>query len=246
MKLYSIKARASLNGKHISGAERIVPEERVFETIRWIEKKVEKKNFDSLNIKVELIKEKPILIEKSLPIVDIKFKNHEDANLKAVKILHRITGIPTERIKELIALIHTGASPEKKNMRGAMIVNLTGKRVEKDRFRGVRTTDVDFLDREKVIKKLLEKGFTERTADALALTTKNMHHPDIIAEYCISDEPDYLTGYISTKEKYYRFTPLKEFGNKNGGRIYFIKNSTDIDELYRFLEEKPVLIKDVE
>ncbi|WP_457625099.1 6-carboxyhexanoate--CoA ligase [Persephonella sp.] len=245
MKLYSIKARASLDGKHISGVERIVPEKQIFQTVKWIEKKLNNRQFDSLSIKINLIKEKIFLTEKSLPVVEIKCENHTDANMKAVDILHRETGIPEKKLKELIALVHKGASPDRQNMRGAMIVNLSGERIEKDRFRGVRTTDVDFLDREKATQKLTEKGFTERTVDALALTTKNMLYPDIIAEYCISDEPDYLTGYVSTKQKYYRLTPLKEKGNTKGGRIYFVKDSVNIDDLYRFLEKKPVLIKDV-
>ena len=93
---------------------------------------------------------------------------------------------------------------------------------------------------------MIKKGFTKRTADAIALTTKNLHHPDIIAEYCISDEPDYLTGYVSTKEFYYRLTPLKEKGNPKGGRIYFVKENTDIKNLYEYLTETPVLIEELD
>ncbi|WP_456464539.1 6-carboxyhexanoate--CoA ligase [Persephonella sp.] len=245
MKLFSVKLRASKDGKHISGAERITPHEEINTVINQLYHRLSHKEFDSINIKIDILKEKPLLVEKTLPIVNLTFKDHKKANKTAVQIIQKQTGLSEEKIKQLIDLIHSGASPDGENMRGAMIVDLSGNRLEKDQFRGVRTTHVDYLERDKIIQKLIKKGFTERTADAIALTTKNMLHKDIIAEYCISDEPDYLTGYISTKEAYYRLTPLKEKGNKKGGRIYFIKNGADIDEIYRFLEEKPVLIKDV-
>ena len=246
MKFFSIKLRASLNGKHVSGAERIVPEEKIKQTLSDLYSRVAPKEYDDINIKIQPVRQEPVIVEKTLPIEELEFDNHIEANQKAIHLLNEITGLSERKLKELITLIHSGAAPDGSNMRGAMIVNLDGERIEKDRFRGVRTTDVDFIDREKAVKKLLQKGYTERTADALALTTKNMLHPDIVAEYCISDEPDYLTGYVATKEKYYRFTPLKEKGNTKGGRIYFVKNQIDIDSLYRFLQETPVLIKNVE
>lgn len=245
-KLFSIKARASCEGKHVSGAERIVPEEKIFQTLEWIQNKLKGKNFDSLNIKINLIKEKPLIVKKALPIIDMKFKDYEEANKKAVEILHAQTGLKKEKLMEIIRLLHKGSSPEGENMRGAMIINQKGERVEKDHFRGVRTTDVDFTERELIAEKLTEKGFTQRTVDALAIATKNMVHPQITAEYCISDEPDYLTGYVATKDGYHRLTPLKRKGNSKGGRIYFVKDDTDLDELYRFLEKKPVLINDAD
>ena len=246
MKFFSIKLRASLNGKHVSGAERIVLEEKIKQTLSDLYSRVASKEYDDINIKIQSVRQEPIIVEKTLPIEELQFDNHIEANQKAIQLLGKITGLPEDKLNQLIKSIHSGAAPDGSNMRGAMIVNLNGDRIEKDSFRGVRTTDVDFIDREKAVKKLLQKGYTERTADALALTTKNMLHPDIVAEYCISDEPDYLTGYVATKEKYYRFTPLKEKGNTKGGRIYFVKNQVDIDSLYKFLQETPVLIKDVE
>ena len=246
MKLFSIKLRASKDRKHVSGAERITSYEKIKTVINQLYDRLSHKDFDSINIKIDLLKEKPIMVEKTLPVVDMTFKNRLDANKTAIQIIQKQTGLTEEKIKQLIDLIHSGASPDRENMRGAMIVDQEGNRLEKDHFRGVRTSHIDYLDREKVVKKLIKKGFTERTADALALTTKNMLCPDILAEYCISDEPDYLTGYVSTKEAYYRLTPLKEKGNEKGGRIYFVKNGADIDKIYRFLQEKPVLIKDVD
>lgn len=242
-KLFSIKVRASKDGKHVSGSERIVPYRKIDETILHLCKRGEKKEPDQIVFKIQEIKEEITFIEKPLKIVELRFNSFQEANKKAVEILEKETGIPRKRIIELIELVHKGASPDGENMRGAMIVNQTGKRIELDSYRGIRTSYVDFLDRERAVEEAKKAGFTERTVDALALTTKNMFYKDMIAEYCISDEPDYTTGYVSTKDTYFRFIPLKERNNNKGGRIYFVKNKTDIQDFYRFLQKKPVIIK---
>jgi 6-carboxyhexanoate--CoA ligase len=243
--LFSVKIRASKKGAHLSGAERIVEEKKLNDVIDQLYKRVKRKKPDVINLKIKRLTEKPSIVPFTLKIKELRFSSYQEANVKAIQMLHNITGINIHKIKKLIDLIHTGASPDRNNMRGAMIVNQKGERIEIDPYRGIRTTTVDFVDREKILKYLLEKGFTERTLDALALTTKNMLYPDIIAEYCISDEADYTTGYISDKNTYYRFLPLKEKGNPKGGRIYFVKNSINLEQLYKFLQEKPVLIKNV-
>ncbi|NPA54664.1 MAG: 6-carboxyhexanoate--CoA ligase [Aquificae bacterium] len=239
---YSIKIRASKEGKHLSGAERIVKEELLNITIDELYSRVKRKKPDFISLKIKKLKKKPSVIPFSLEIKNLFFNSYIEANKEAIKILTDITGIKEKKLKNLIQLLHTGASPNRENMRGAMIVNQDGERIEIDKFRGIRTTDVDFEDRKKMLEFLHKKGYTERTLDALALTTKNMLYPDIIAEYCISDEPDYTTGYISTKNFYYRFSPLKEAGNSKGGRIYFVKNDVNLEKLYDFLQHRPILI----
>ncbi|MDQ7055779.1 MAG: 6-carboxyhexanoate--CoA ligase [Persephonella sp.] len=242
MKLFSIKGRSSIDGKHQSGAERIVSEKELENVLTQINKRLTRKPFDYLSIKVSLIKKQPCVI-KSLKIVDVCADNVGEATEKAVKLLHSATGLSEEKIKKLIKTVHTGASPDGNNMRGAMIVDQKGERIELDPYRGVRTTEIDFIDRDEVLKKLEEKGYTERTADALAVSSKNMNYPDITAEFCTSDEPDYLTGYIAVKGYYYRITPLKTEGNTKGGRIYFVKNGINLKKLYNYLEKEAVLIE---
>ncbi len=245
-KLFSLKVRASLKGKHLSGAERIVEERELLSVVEELCRRVKRKNPDNITIKYTPVKEEDILyIEETLQIEDTVYTSLEEARKRAVDILHKETGIKMSRLEELLKIIDTGAAPDGSNMRGAMIVNENGERIEKDRFRGVRTTSVDFIEREKTLKILKSKGYTDRTLDALALTTKNLHYPDMIAEYCISDESNYITGYVSTKERYYRITPLKEKGKEKGGRIYFVKNSIDIEDFYNYLQNRPVLIKKV-
>ncbi len=245
MELFSIKARSSREDIHISGVERIVSSKELEETILNILKKVNRENADFISIKIEKLDRKPIVLKKSLCIKELKFNNFKEANSFAIDYLSEITGIKKERLSYLINLIHSGASPNGENMRGAMIINQGGERLELDRYRGVRTTTVDFINRGDILKRLLDLGFTERTLDALALSTKNLYNENILAEYCISDDKDYIAGYIATKDEYIRIFPLKEKGNRKGGRIYFVKNDTDINELYNYLENYPILIEDV-
>lgn len=238
---YSIKMRATLEGKHISGAERITTKENVSSVINLLSSRP--KIYDFMNIKVEKINHLDF-IERALNIKTIKAYDYKEANRIAIDILEKV-GISKKISEKSIELIHSGASPDKGNMRGAMIVNLNGERLEKDRYRGVRTVNVDFEDRERITQILKEKGYTERTVDALAIATKNLNYPEIVAEYCISDQEDYTTGYVAIKGVYYRIFSLKEYGNKKGGRIYFVKNGTDIDLLYDYLGSKSFLIKDI-
>ncbi len=244
-KYFSIKMRASRNDTHLSGAERIVKEKEIKKVLDQLYKRGFKKNPDNLTIKIEEIKKEIKFIQKTLKIENLKFKNQKTANEKAIDLISNHTGIKRDIVKFYIDLIHNGASPDRENMRGAMIVNTDGERIEFDKYRGIRTVLVDYENREKAVEKFLKNGYTERTADALALTTKNLNYPDMIAEYCISDEADYTTGYVSIGNIYYRFIPLKEKGNKKGGRIYFVKNSISLKDFYDYLQKEPVLIKDV-
>jgi len=240
--LFSIKARSSKEDLHISGGERIVPYDKIEEVSSQLLKRVNRNNPDFISIKIEKIKEKPIILKNALQIKELEFGDYISANKFAIDTLHKSTGIDRSKIKQLIEKIHLGASPNGTNMRGAMIVNQNGERIELDKFRGVRTTYVDFIDRERALKNLLKKGFTTRTLDAILIATKNLFYEDFLAEYCISDEPDYTTGYIAVGNTYYRLKPLKNLGNNKGGRIYFVKNSINLQHFYNYLEKTPILI----
>ena len=244
--LYSIKVRTSLNEKHISGAERIVSKDKIPEVVKKLLERQQHKEFDFSNIKIEKLSQKPIILKKSLKIETFEFKDFKGAINFALDLISKQTNIPLEIAKNHIELLYKGSSPDGNNMRGAMIVNEKGKRLEKDKFRGVRTVLVDFIDRDKITGKLIKKGYTERTVDALALATKNLNFDGFIAEFCISDDEDYTTGYLAIDGKYIRLKPLKPYGLDKGGRVYFVKSDTNIDELYNYLENIPILIEDVD
>lgn len=242
MSIYSIKMRASKKGSHVSGAERIVPRSAIKQVVQeLLDRPAE---FDFINIKIQKV-ENLKQIEKALNIQTYRFKDYIQANKFAAEIIASQTGIDPQVLDGYIHKVHTGASEDGNVMRGAMLVDISGARRETDRNRGIRTSCVDFDDREAITLKLLTAGFTTRTVDALAIATKNLSSQYILAEYCVSDDPDYLFGYVAIKDRYIRIYPMKEKGNPKGGRIYFIKSDTDINTLYHYLEEECVVIKEL-
>jgi len=54
--------------------------------------------------------------------------------------------------------------------------------------------------------------------EAIVLASKVVSAPRIIAEICMSDDPDYVTGYVAAPSiGYQRTTRLKEPGGPDGG-----------------------------
>ena len=77
------------------------------------------------------------------------------------------------------------------------------------------------------------------------LATKVSSHKNIIGEICISDDPDYVTGYFASKELgYVRITKLKEMGCPDGGRIFLFRGSEEeADDCIRYLEHQKMLVR---
>ncbi len=236
--MFSIRMRSSLHGKHVSGAERICKGEDIGEMVR--ELLTRPKEYDHISLKIERVEVKEI--EKALPIKTYTFERVEEAREFAIDMLER-EGIKASILKKLFRELDTGASPEGGNMRGAMIVDMeSGNRLEPDKRRGIRTVKVDWASRKFITDQLLEKGYTPRTVDALAIATKNIHC-GVVAEVCWSDDPDYTTGYIASESLgYIRISPFKRKGSPYGGRIYFVKRG-EKDRVITCLEKEAFLIK---
>ena len=238
MRLFSVRMRAELQGKHVSGAERIVKDSEIERVIKELIKRP--KAYDFLNISVEEVKDFQI-IPCNLPVKSFFFRSVEEAREFAVKKLVE-SGIKKEVAKRAVELLSKGANPMGGNMRGAILMDLeTARRLEPDPQRGVRTVRFDWENREKVTEILLKRGYTLRAVDALALACKNLYC-GIVAELCWSDDADYITGYVASKKVgYVRITPLKEKGNPLGGRVYFVKKN-DLRKIIECLEKKTTLL----
>jgi len=236
--MFSIRMRSSLCGKHVSGAERIGKYKEIKDIVYELLERP--KEYDEINVKIERVEVKEI--DRALPIKSYTFKDVEEARGFTVSLLEQ-EGIKASVLKKLFRELDTGASPEGGNMRGAMLVDIeSGERIEPDKSRGIRTIKVDWNLRKEIIKYLLEKGYTLRTVDALAIATKNIHC-GVVAEVCWSDDPDYTTGYVASRKLgYTRISPLKKRGNPYGGRIYFVKRK-ERDRVIKCLEEEAFLIK---
>lgn len=248
--MYSIKMRSSKDkphekgGKHISGAERIVSEDKIEnELISMYRRAIthERGKADFINLKVEKIKEEHIVYKPLLKISCTSAKTKEEGLAIAKKELKSLN-IEEIAIEKGINLLNS----LKDSMHGAMILNSkTGERLDKRGIKGVRATKMGSANHETYEKALNREGYKgEHVEEALILASKVAGHKNIIAELCWSDDPDYVTGYVgSSKKGYTRIPIIKDKGNPIGGRIFFVNPNTDLEELYNYLEEQVVLIK---
>lgn len=235
--MFSVKMRASKKGEHISGAETIIDDEKYIEstTKEFIKRALSHENGlpDFINIKIERINKNEVMYITHLPIKTIYCKNKEEAR-KIAKDILKNEGINKHLIKKAFEIIDNGG------MRGASILNLKGERLEPDKERGVRVKNISTTKelKENILKNNIG---TDRTVDAIAIASKVINL-GVIAELCTSDNKSYTTGYIATKDGYFRITNLKE-ENEKGGRVFFVKNDVNIEDLIYKLENKPYIIK---
>ena len=227
--LFSVKMRASRKGAHISGAERIVPEEAIPQLAAVMaERALEhaKGKPDFINIKVETAPD-------PLRLPALAVSTHEahgpEEGWRIVRELLAADGV--SRIDEIIALFR-----ETYGMRGAMLLDAdTLERLEPDPERGVRATFMDSAGS-------AEHGFSsvkDHYAEAVA--------PGIVGEICMSDDPDYVTGYVASKRiGYARITCLKETGDPSGGRIFLYRGPREkVGETIEFIQKRCVLVENV-
>lgn len=258
MSKYSLKmyARKNVNGEnlHLSGAERILGKTDIANaTTALIERGFnhEKGEADFINLKIEEIDEDDILYLPALAVSKIACENPVMAKNFVVSKLAQLGIDNGEKIYDLIE-----ANP---NLSGAMLVDADTLCPLGDcNERGIRATFMDSASGGL-------KKFKNHFAEALILATKVAYCPNIIAEICISDDPNYTTGYIASKELgYIRLENMKTYGSAIGGRIFIYKSSgvgkendiaqeiftqtgkDDIENAISYLEKQCVLVTGIE
>ena len=235
---YSVKMRASSDGHHVSGAEKIVSVASVSKVAsRLVERALshERGTPDFINVKIESLPS-DIFRLKALPVKTHVVATPAEGRALAARLLSE-AGIANAG--EIMARFS-----ETHSLRGAMLLDAdTLERLEPDQSRGVRAT---YMDDAAALAKGTA-GVKNHYAEAIVLATKVQNAPNIIAEICVSDDPDYVTGYVATRELgYRRITVLKEKGDPNGGRIFLYRGPRDgVAKTIEFLEKTPVLVDDV-
>ena len=231
-KLYCVKMRASLGGRHVSGAERIVGPGDIPAAVSALAGRAmdhPKGEPDFVGVKIERIGE-PVRLE-ALPVTTYTTSSAEEGRSKAAQLL-RDAGIT--RIDEIMEMFG-----ETSSMRGAMLLDAdTLERLEYDRERGIRATCMD--DSAQTGRCARKNHF----AEALVLSTKVLSAPGIVGEICVSDDPDYTTGYVSAKSiGYSRITTMKNAGSPDGGRIFLYRGDRDkVGDTIRYLEHQPAIV----
>lgn len=236
MSLYSIKMRASKNNKHVSGAERIIPQTDIAENISALAERALHHGLgraDFINIKMEEVKPDELEYLDVLPVSTRPADTIEGSYAIMREILGELNlAAEADELIDLLRNVHP--------MRGAVLYDIaTKKAVEPDHERGIRVT---YMDAEGASCAGSNKNHFR---EAIVLATKVVHAPGIISELCMSDDPEYVTGYISSlKHGYVRLTPLKDVGNPHGGRIFiFDSRKANIQDTIAYLEEQKVLVR---
>ena len=242
--LYSIKMRASKkeNGTdvHISGAEKIVAASDVdMFSSALIERGMHhsKGKADSLNLKINRVSKEDIIYLDALPVETVEVEEWENGQEEIRKYLKEIGIDNPEDIMRFL--------DETYAMRGAMLLDVDRLiRLEPDKQRGIRATNMD-QERMKGDRIGNEKNHYE---EAIVLATKVANCPGIIGEICISDDPDYVTGYVSSKEiGYRRITKMKEMGSEKGGRIFLFRGTdAEAQKAIDFLQNRHVIVRNVQ
>lgn len=234
MALFSVKMRSSAGGTHISGAERIVEESEVPNVCAAMGTRAlahGKGKPDSITVTVTAI-EGEVAHIPALPITEAHCADPAEARDAVIENLAPLTPHAAAAWKLL-----TGV----RDMRGGILFHAaTGRRLEPDHARGVRVTSMDAATATGE-RPETHSGKT-RVTDALVLASKVAHHPAVLAEVCISDDPDYTTGYVASRKLgYLRVPNMKPAGSPVGGRL-FVVDTDDPADLIDYLEHTPVLV----
>jgi len=228
---------------HISGAEGIYEETEITKISNAYIKRAlnhPRGRPDKIIITIEKVKETPIKISL-LPVTTLKCSSPDKAKGIMIQTL-ALHGISKRAINNGLKVLRA-----KEAMRGASLIFMgSGRRAEPDIERGVR---VSRLGIEKSAERRLSQKLsrvcinTATVKEALALASKVASCPDVVTEVCISDDPDYTTGYIASKKLgYLRVPNIKKHGEMHGGRVLFIKEGVDVNRLIGYMERKPVIL----
>ena len=228
---------------HISGAEGMYGDDDVKRIVReYIGRATghSRGRPDRIDITIERVVERPRLI-RALPVKTLICGTPRTAGKHIGKML-TAAGVSWRAVNKGMGIVFGDDT-----MRGAAIIDAgSGKRVEPDKSRGVRASRLG-ISRSAAVslgRALRRQGIhTATVVEAIVLASKVASCPYVLAELCVSDDPDYTTGYVATRKLgYVRIPHIKRKGEKTGGRVFFVEDGTSMDALTEYLEKKPVLV----
>lgn len=236
MPTYSIKMRAAKAGRHVSGAERIIDQQELAAAAGCLSERALHHGLgraDFINIKMEEIQPEELEYLDALPVSTRPAANVEGSYVIMRQMLTELgLAAKADELIDLLRHVHP--------MRGAVLYDIaTNRRVEPDKERGIRVT---YMDAEGAgVGSSSKNHFRE----AIVLATKVVNAPGVLAELCMSDDPDYLVGYLASKKHgYVRLTPMKNMGDPHGGRVFiFDSRLAQAQAAITYLEKQKVLVR---
>lgn len=247
MSIYSLKMRASKHigsiQEHVSGAEKILPQQELPQQMEALLSRAlhhAKGKADFINLKIEAVAPENLKYIEALPVSTHEAATPTDGRQFMCQIMAEL-GLTPDKCQKILELFQATYG-----MRGAMLLDVdTLERLEPDQQRGIRATYMDSIAPKGEAKAICDGK--NHFQEALVLASKVLSAPNIIGELCMSDDPDYITGYIATRDKgYIRITQLKEMGCPDGGRIFLYRGpKSQVEDCIQYLQEQRVLVKNV-
>jgi len=232
--------------EHISGAEGIYSEKQILAIVRRYISRARnhpRGKPDSIFLTIEKIRQKPQPLS-ALPVATVQC----GSTLRASSLISSLLGSSGVSARAMASAFNIVQG--KNIMRGAaLIFARSGRRAEPDRQRGVRASRLGITrGAEKALAAgLREQGINTQTVrEALILASKVASCHDVVAELCVSDDPDYTTGYVSSRARgYIRIPHVKKRGDRRGGRVFFLEEGAHLLSVITYIEEVPVIINKV-
>ncbi|MGP1471362.1 MAG: 6-carboxyhexanoate--CoA ligase [Schwartzia sp. (in: firmicutes)] len=228
-----MRASKEENGEsvHISGAEKILTEKELGENAAALIGRAlhhAKGEADFINLKIEAAPKTDIRYIDALPVSTLEVATPEEGQAAIIAALAEL-GI--ENGAAIMAQFrHTYA------MRGAMLLDAdTLERLEPDRARHPR-----HLYGRGAWGGARRQRRKEPFPRGHRLGQQSGERPHILAEICMSDDPDYVAGYVAALSiGYRRITKLKAPGSPDGGRIFLYRGpKAEVAETIRYLENR--------
>ena len=246
--LYSVRMRSAkggaheAGGRHISGAERLVEKEKIQRIAGEMVARAlghSRGCADFITVTIDAVNPEQVRHVQLLPVTTVDVPDVEAGRKAAMTVLLQ-SGVSERAVSSAMAALLS--LPD--SMRGAMLFcKDTGKRLDETGQAGIRVSRMDIADDRNYHQRLSGLGLTNiHVREALVLASKVAAAPQVAAELCWSDDPEYTVGYVASPAGYCRFTQLKEYGSPIGGRIFFLRPGTDLAALIDYLGRQPVLV----
>jgi 6-carboxyhexanoate--CoA ligase len=241
-----VQGTSAVPDVHISGAEGICSKDEIQKIVqKYVDRAIAhpRGRPDSIVITIEKLN-KPLRSITALPVMTVKCRSSASAQPIIHKLLNE-SGVSMKAISSALLILQN-----RETMRGAsLVLASSGRRVEPDMQRGVRASRFGIAGpAEKALSAQLKTlGINTQTVrEALVLASKVASCRDVVAELCISDNPDYTTGYVASEYLgYLRIPHIKKKRDRRGGRIFFLKEDADIRNVIQYLGKTPAIIRHI-
>ncbi len=254
--LYSVRMRSFLEDRHLAGGEDIVAAEELPERItELLNRGLSPSTHDpgrerrpSLTFRIDPVDPGALVSAPLLPVHCLKSDTVSEtwAFVRDALALLETQGflLDSKHLLEQCRLLLAGNRPVSP---GAFLLSPDGDPLDPD-GRGIRVTHFGMLRRvrEGMISQVAVHGTgtSRRFIEALQIASKALHSPPVLLEFCLSDNPEYTTGYLALKGVgYIRLPHLKPPGIPAGGRLYVMEKPVDssLETLLGYLTKTPVL-----